>query len=190
MAKEPILTIEQLRQLLDCDPEAGTLTWKPRDVGMFADTGSGGAAGACARWNGRCAGKVAGATRPDGYQCVAIRAHGHPLGRFLVHQVIFAMTHGRWAQGDIDHIDGNPSNNRSSNLREVSRSVNMRNARRRSNNSSGLGGVYRDRRGLWCANIWVGGKCIYLGSSESFEEACRLRREANMKCGFTERHGV
>src|SRR4051812_40825019 len=61
---------------------------------------------------------------------------------YLAHRLAWLYVHGRWPIGDIDHIDGNASNNAISNLREVSRSVNMQNQRRaRSDSRTGLLGV-------------------------------------------------
>lgn len=38
--------------------------------------------------------------------------------KFAVHRVVFALHHGRWPESVIDHINGNPTDNRISNLRE------------------------------------------------------------------------
>lgn len=59
------------------------------------------------------------------------------------HRVIWEIFNGYIddASKEIDHIDGDPLNNRIENLRLVSRSVNRRNARRNSRNTSGIAGV-------------------------------------------------
>ncbi|QHJ79303.1 MAG: hypothetical protein [Bacteriophage sp.] len=46
------------------------------------------------------------------------------------HRVVYRLHHGKWPEGEIDHIDGNPANNTPLNLRDVDRSVNMQNKHR------------------------------------------------------------
>jgi len=54
----------------------------------------------------------------------------------------------------VDHIDGDGLNNRRANLRAATQAENNRNARRRSNNTSGFRGVFWDaRRQHWRARI-------------------------------------
>ena len=47
--------------------------------------------------------------------------------QYLVHRIAWLLQHGSWPVGDIDHIDGNPSNNKLENLRDVPHSVNLQN---------------------------------------------------------------
>ncbi len=47
--------------------------------------------------------------------------------QYLTHRVAWLLQHGFWPTGDIDHIDGNPENNRLENLRDVSHRVNLQN---------------------------------------------------------------
>ena len=57
--------------------------------------------------------------------------------------IVWAVTHDRMPAGQIDHINGNPKDNRIENLREVSRSENDMNRvwTWRPNHSTGLPGV-------------------------------------------------
>ncbi len=57
------------------------------------------------------------------------------------HRVIWLYVYGEWPKGCIDHIDGNRSNNRVSNLRDVSYLENQKNRKLNANNSSGMPGV-------------------------------------------------
>lgn len=70
----------------------------------------------------------------------------------------------------IDHINGNGLDNRRSNLRAATYSDNARNARLRSDNTTGLKGVKRNGS-RWHGQIRVGAKRLHLGSFETPEEA-------------------
>jgi len=58
-------------------------------------------------------------------------------------------------------------------------------------NKSGCVGVYWIvRDSCWRASIKVNGDYIHLGNFSTFEEAKEKRKEAQIKFGFTERHGT
>lgn len=62
--------------------------------------------------------------------------------QYRVHRVVFELTSRRletWEK--IDHVDGNPLNNSTENLRAVEEQVNQRNKRMYSNNKTGVTGV-------------------------------------------------
>ena len=83
---------------------------------------------------------------------------------------------------EIDHIDGNPSNNRLENLRPCSHAENGRNHGKHRNNTTGYPGVtFRKDRGKYQARIHINGKNKYLGLFKSPEEAFTAYREANLK---------
>lgn len=69
----------------------------------------------------------------------------------------------------VDHINSNGLDNRRGNLRAVTRAINSVTARSW-NPKSGYRGVYRDQ-GLWVAQLWVGGKCNFLGRYKTSIEA-------------------
>lgn len=82
---------------------------------------------------------------------------------------------------EVDHIDGNPLNNRRSNLRPATRTQNQRNRRKqRKPVTSRYKGVCLNRKtGKWIAYINPGGgKTIYLGSHRVEEDAARAYDEA------------
>ena len=185
MAKKPLPTPEVLRQLLTYDPETGTLTWKPRPVVAFAE-GNCGAENVCSTWNKRYAGTEAGtASERFGYRIIGLG--GRLLG---AHRIAWAIHHGYWAEKPIDHINGNSIDNRIQNLREVTAQQNQRNCHRRSDNKSGVTGVSRAPRGRgWVAKIRVDGIQRHLGTFETIEAAAFARQQANVRFGFSERHG-
>lgn len=57
----------------------------------------------------------------------------------------------------------------------------MANRGLQSNNTSGRTGVYLLSNGLWCSQIKFKNETLTLGSFENFEEACKVREEAELK---------
>lgn len=90
-----------------------------------------------------------------------------------------------------DHISGNTLDNRKSNLRSVSKKENGRNCRVNTDNSPGVCGVsFRKDTSKWSAKITVDCKVIYLGTCyETFEDAVKARKLAEIQYGFHENHG-
>lgn len=83
---------------------------------------------------------------------------------FRAHRLIWLMVYGRWPLGDIDHVNGIPSDNRIDNLRECTRSNNCANTKRPKTNLSGFKGASLHRKsGKFAARIRVRGKRIWLG---------------------------
>lgn len=110
-----------------------------------------------------------------------------------IHDLVWLWFNGVLPEYYIDHINGDGSDNRISNLRDVPQKINTRNSRMKSNNSSGITGVVWDKsRNKWKAQIMVNYKCIFIGRSSSIEEAIELREnyiKSHPHLGFTERHG-
>jgi HNH endonuclease len=77
----------------------------------------------------------------------------------------------------IDHIDGNQLNNQKSNLRSCSRSENMCNHKKRTDNTSGFIGVGAHISG-YRASIQLKGHSYHIGCYETAEDAARARDEA------------
>lgn len=187
MADHPPLFFERVAYLqrhLRYEPETGKLFWREKSPDDFAEKGNGGAAGACARWNGKHAGKEAFTTiNPGGYHCSAM-----PWGPTLAHRAIWAIVTGEWPQQQLDHIDGDRANNRWANLRLATASENSRNKALRSDNSSGACGVYLVR-GKWQASVRVSGRNKSLGYFHDKDDAIAARRKADAELGFSSRHG-
>lgn len=112
--------------------------------------------------------------------------HGHIYAdvdsqRYAVHRLIWFYVHRAWPQFDIDHIDGNPANNRIENLRDVDKCWNLQNLKGpKKHNSSGYLGVSA-KRGGWAAYIGANGKSKYLGTYKSPEEAAQVYLAAKRK---------
>lgn len=111
------------------------------------------------------AGNVAGTPNDQGY--ISIRLAGLHL---KAHRVAWFLTFGSWPKDQIDHINGDPSDNRLCNLREASHRENLLNRRRRKS-APGLKGVSPGRRGKFRAAIRLDGKYHNLGEFVTPEAA-------------------
>ncbi len=82
----------------------------------------------------------------------------------------------------IDHINGDPLDNRKQNLRICTKSQNCMNSKMRSNNTSGFKGVNKgNRRTTWRAEIWLNNKKINLGCFKNIYDAVFARKEGEVK---------
>ena len=177
MTKEEIITPEILRQLLEYDSETGNLTWRRRCVKHFATLSS------WRSWNTRYAGKEALTADCNGYR------HGYVLSiKTKAHRAAWAIHYGALPKGHIDHINGKPSDNRIDNLRDVTRSQNLRNAKTPTTNKSGVIGVSRDG-GKWVARIAANGKYLNLGRFDCIDAASDARKRAEKRYGYHANHG-
>lgn len=147
MAKND-LTAQRLRELLHYDPETGVFTRR-------VSTSSNAKAGA-----------VAGSNDGKGYLRIWIDSCP-----YLAHRLAWVYVHGVQPTNHIDHIDGNPANNRIENLRDVSIGVNQQNRHTaQKNNKLGILGVKRHGK-KFLAQITVDGKRRSIGTFPSYEQA-------------------
>lgn len=82
-----------------------------------------------------------------------------------LHRILLNAKKGQY----VDHINGNPLDNRRSNLRICTNQQNTSNSKIRSNNKTGVKGV-RYCKGKYIAQINIGGKSKYLGTFKTLEE--------------------
>ena len=175
MAKLPLPCPHVLRQLIDYDPVTGVMIWRHRTPADFQDGGHT-AAHNCAVWNAKNAGAIANRINHGrGYKVVTIFNR-----KFLAHRVAWAIHYGSWPTQEIDHINGERSDNAIANLRDVSRTVNVRNIHKAKQSKSGVIGV-RKRGNVWQASI-VG---RHLGNFTSLEAATEARAKAEVELGYS-----
>lgn len=80
--------------------------------------------------------------RKDGYYRIQINGK-----RYYAHRLAFLYMTGSWPKYTVDHIDGDTSNNRWANLRDVRHAVNIQNRTRPNRDSTtGYLGVYYSKK--------------------------------------------
>jgi len=123
------------------------------------------------------AGSVVGSLDRDGYRVMKIDGKSHQA-----HRLAFLVIHG-YLPKEIDHINGDPSDNRIENLRSVTRSENQRNSGKYANNTSGFKGVcWHSRDKKWQAQARdANGKRKTLGYFPTPEAASAAYNDFAMK---------
>ena len=97
------------------------------------------------------------------------------------HRIIFMMQHG-YVSDQIDHIDGNPLNNKIKNLRAVTNSQNQLNRKISKNSKTGYKGVcVHSQTGKYIVRVSVYGKDKYFGIYEDLELAGLVAEMARKK---------
>jgi hypothetical protein len=92
---------------------------------------------------------------------------------YAAHRLAWFLINGEIdSNHQIDHIDGDRSNNRISNLRLATHADNCRNIGLPKHNRSGVKGVhFHKQNGKWRAQIKLNGKRHWLGNFERIEDA-------------------
>jgi len=124
---------------------------------------------------------------PAGYPNQKGRNRILVLGKvFLGSRLAWLLYYGEWPEKTVDHINGNPADDRIANLRLASESEQQWNKGVNRNNTSGVKGVSFNKRrneaGLspWEVYITVYYKRIHIGFFNDLEDAVNARREAAM----------
>jgi len=156
MSRVNTLNPDALKEVFAYDPETGILSWRKP-------------------WGKRPLGARAGTQRPDGYWVVNYKSE-----MFFVHRVAYAIHHGDITLGHIDHINGDPSDNRIANLRLTTARGNHQN--RKAHRAGRLVGSCQVKStGRWQSNICVDGKIIHLGTFATEAEASAAYAAAQRK---------
>lgn len=124
-----------------------------------------------------CGSLVQGWLHHKGYKHVKVCGKSQ-----MMHRVVWVLVTGRLPeQGmQLDHIDGDRSNNNHRNLREVTQSTNM-------HNNKAAGCYYHKQDAKWYAQIKVLGTQRHLGAFNTQEEARAAYEAAKKINGFIHR---
>jgi len=115
-------------------------------------------------------GDLVGVKRPTGHLFVQLKGKN-----IAVHRIVWAMKHGEWPNGMIDHINQNPADNRPENLRIVTKKQNAANVSKPyKTNKTGLKGVsFRRKVRKYVASIRNNGRQEHLGLFATAEDAAQ-----------------
>lgn len=156
--------VEELKKSLAYCPNTGVFRWKKRDKVTYKAK----------------PGKVAGYLHKNGYYYIQLDRI-----KFSAHRVAWALSFGKWPSGVIDHIDGNRSNNKLSNLRDISTEENRANISRLSNNKSGHKNIsWKPSHGKWWVRVSHKGKQSLLGYFDDLEKAVEARDKFRSSIGI------
>lgn len=118
--------------------------------------------------NRAIAGTIAGGVNNKGYW--RIRYNGKS---YKAHQLVWLHETGTWPIGQIDHINGNPADNRFTNLREVTNQQNQHNRLASKDSKTGIKGVSLRPSGQYFTRLHINGTCICLGTYNTVTDAAR-----------------
>ena len=162
---KPTPDVSYLRQCFDYNPCTGVLTWRERPPRHFSTDAF------RADFNRRWAGRAAGAISRQKYGSPRILVKVN-CATFQYARLVWALQTGKTVFKAIDHIDGDATNNRWSNLREVTTIQNGQNRTHTSKTDGGVVGVNLCRRtGKWRAGVTLNKKYVWLGHYEKHSDA-------------------
>jgi len=152
-----MITQEELKELLNYNPETGIFTYKKKRA--------------------KCTpGKIAGTYHVNGYTHIQLNRK-----IYKAHRLAWLYVYGHFPQF-IDHINCDRGDNRLCNLREVNIYQNNHNSKINKNNTSGIKGITWNKKAQkWCAQICANGKSIYLGLFNDIDLAELVVQEARIK---------
>ena len=139
MANKPNITAEYIRSIMEYDPETGIFTWKLRLS------------------NRTKIGNEAGSIDKSGYKKISVKNID-----LYCHRLSFLYVNGEWPSLQVDHINGNRSDNRFCNLRLVSKNQNMHNMKSKKTNKLKIKGVSK-RGNKYFSQIVKSNKTFCLG---------------------------
>ena len=151
------LSQSRLRSLLHYDPSTGVFTRRVSTNNRVKP------------------GDIAGSKDMAGYSKIMVNNK-----LYKAHRLAWFYVHGAWPCRELDHINGDRSDNRLCNLREATSAENKQNIKARADNKVGYLGVspYRSK---YQARIRVDGTQIYLGNFDTPEQAHQAYLAAKAK---------
>lgn len=171
---KPLPEVSVLRELFDFREDSGLLLWRERPRELFKSQMQ------FVRWNKYYAGSIAGRLTTSGYRSIKIFGEA-----YQAHRIVWKLLTGRDAS-EIDHINRDKLDNRPKNLREVTRSANMKNKGFHPNNTSGHKHIHwMPRLQRWTVQMVVPGKGQrQLAWCKTIEEAVEVRNRLYDELGY------
>lgn len=161
--------VSLVRGLLSYEPATGVFLWRERTPAHFDSKHP----WEWKKWNAKYANQPAGSLQ-RGY--IKINLGGDMV---YAHRLAWLLSYGEPVPPEIDHINGNRTDNRIANLRGADRSGNSRNSGIRRDNTTGAKGVTFDKAtGKFRVTVSINGKHHRLGRFVTLKEAVTARREA------------
>lgn len=162
-----MLTQDQLKEVLHYCPETGVFTWlKPQCLGHRAGTNH---------------------VTHSGKTYRRLRLSGR---WYKEHKLAFLYMTGSFPFDQVDHENGNGTDNRWTNLRDISVTENNQNKKMPITNTSGTVGVSWDRtKNRWYAYISVKDTNKSIGRFTSKDDAIAARKAAEVELGYHPNHG-
>ena len=162
------ISADRLRTFLSYDPETGKFMWlKKRTMNSFANVGD-----------------EAGGIDENGYRRIMFDGK-----KYRAHRLAFWFM-GQEMPEQVDHINGNRSDNRWANLRPSSAQENPKNACRRLDSGTALTGVtFSKQHGKWKVRVNRCGVTEYLGLYSSIFDAAAARISKQNAYNYSDRHG-
>lgn len=138
------MSVPTLKEYLNYDSKTGNITWKKERVGRGR--------------NAARVGKKVGHLTTRGYVQIIFNNK-----QYKAHRVAWFLYYGKWPKNQIDHINGNKSDNRIKNIRDV---TNVENCRNKEKHRRGhlLGTTFCKKSKKWVAQITIKGRGINLGN--------------------------
>ena len=178
------MSTNEAKRLFEYRGDLGVLIWKNRPAQDFKTIG------AAKSWNTRFSGKVAGGCHKCtvGKTYYILRCNNE---LYYAHRIIWSIENGELSDQDqIDHIDGDGTNNRIENLRKVSLLENKKNLKLFSTNTTGHCGVsFVKKRGCYEAYGSMHDKKVNLGYFKTLENAVAARKKFTEDNDYFHRHG-
>jgi hypothetical protein len=159
--KNQLMNTAYLRECFLYDAESGFLQWRIRPREHFRNNTG------WHNFNHQFAGCLAGWVKANGRREIKLDGRAYKAAR-----IIWALHVGHGNFGQIDHIDGNPANNKLSNLRDVTARQNAQNRNVNVPNSSGIRNVtWHKQAKKWWVRITVEGVTRSFGLFDDLDEA-------------------
>tara|TARA_R100000963_G_C4583449_1_gene63475 strand:+ start:38 stop:550 length:513 start_codon:yes stop_codon:yes gene_type:complete len=161
MKIKPLPPLEELKEVLDYNPDTGIIIWKKKVRGNVE------------------IGQEAGSVNSKGYRIIKFKRK-----QYLAHRIAYYMYHGidPLEKKLLDHENLNKQDNWIKNLRLATHQENGRNRNLNKNNTSGATGVgWHKIRRKWEAHIKVNFKKKFLGFFVNKEDAIQARKEGEKK---------